>query len=119
MKGLAKNVLKHFQELSPDHIKIPSIVKAELLYGAYKSQKTDENLNKLDIFLSPFEIVSFDSNVSQVYGEIRAILEKKGTPIGPNDLIIASIVLSMKGVLVTNNIKEFSRVKNLKTVDWS
>ncbi len=104
--------------LSPKDIKIPSIVKAELLYGAEKSDKKKDNLQRINDFLEPFEIVSFDSNSAIVYSLIRSSLEYKGKIIGPNDYIIASIVLSNNGILITNNTKEFMRVKNLKVENW-
>lgn len=103
----------------PGQIFIPSFVKAELLFGAAKSNKRKINLEKIDNFLFPFEIKSFNDQTSYVYAEIRFVLEKKGTLIGPNDLLIASIVKFNEGILVTKNVKEFSRVKNLKIEDWT
>ncbi len=118
LKGISEKLHKKFLQINPNDIKIPSIVKAELLYGVEKSEKKKENLNFVNKFLFPFEIIPFDDPVSESYAKIRFALEKKGNIIGPNDLIIASIVLSNKGTLVTNNIKEFKRVKGLKIVNW-
>ncbi|MCW7460433.1 type II toxin-antitoxin system VapC family toxin, partial [Leptospira bandrabouensis] len=70
-------------------------------------------------FLDPFEIVGFNDIESEIYAEIRSNLESKGLPIGPNDLIIASIVLNNNGILVTNNEKEFARINSLKLENWT
>lgn len=101
------------------HCEIPSIVKAELIYGAMKSVKRSENLEKIKRFLMPFEIIPFDENAAYYYGEMRAALEKNGTIIGPNDLVIASTVLSQNGILITNNVKEFSRVLGIQLENWT
>ena len=118
LKGTSGNLHKKFLQINPNDIKIPAIVKAELLYGVEKSEKKQKNLNFVNKFLFPFEIIPFDDQTSESYAKIRFALEKKGNIIGPNDLIIASIVLSNKGTLVTNNTREFKRVKGLKVVNW-
>jgi tRNA(fMet)-specific endonuclease VapC len=112
---LKENLLSH----SRNEIFIPSIVKAELFYGAEKSIKKTETINKLKLFLEPFTIVGFGDKESLVYAHIRANLEKQGSPIGPNDLIIASTVIANNGILVTKNIKEFLRVNGLRIEDWT
>jgi tRNA(fMet)-specific endonuclease VapC len=95
-----------------------SVVKAELFYGVQKSVKQKENIEKVHKFLDQFVSLSFDDKASEKYGEIRADLEKTGTPIGPNDLLIASIALANNVILVTHNTREFKRVKGLKIEDW-
>ena len=119
LKGINEKIKIQLLMKHPDDIKIPSIVKAELLYGAEKSEKKTENLTKINEFLLPFEIVSFSDRETDFYAKIRSILENKGIPIGPNDLIIASIVLANEGTLVTNNTVEFNRIKDLKLEDWT
>lgn len=119
LKGLYPNITEKLESLHPNHIKIPSIVKAELLYGAKKSNQSTSNLEKVNLFLEPFEIVDFDSDSSIFYSDIRYNLEKIGNIIGPNDLLIASTVISKNGTLVTNNVKEFKRVKDLKIENWA
>ena len=118
LKGLYPSVLENIQNTNPTNIKIPSIVKAELLYGAEKSQHKAKNLTNINRFLEPFEIIPFDDDCSIIYSKIRAALEFKGTGIGPNDYIIAAIALAKNGILVTNNTKEFQRIKNLKIDNW-
>jgi len=118
LKGLYPSIMEIIQNINPNNIKIPSIVKAELLYGAEKSQQKAKNLSNINRFLEPFEIIPFDDDCSIVYSKIRSSMELKGTIIGPNDYIIASTVLAKNGILVTNNTKEFKRVKNLKIENW-
>jgi tRNA(fMet)-specific endonuclease VapC len=119
LKGLYPSVLENIQNTNPNNIKIPSIVKAELLYGAEKSQHKTKNLTSVNRFLEPFEVVSFDDECSIIYSKIRAALELKGIGIGPSDYIIAAATLAKNGILVTNNTKEFQRVKNLKIENWT
>ena len=118
LKGLYPSIMENIKNINPNNIKIPSIVKAELLYGAEKSQQKAKNLSNINRFLEPFEIIPFDDDCSIVYSKIRSSMELKGTIIGPNDYIIASTVLAKNGILVTNNTKEFERVKNLKIENW-
>jgi len=112
------NIREKMENINASDIKISSVVAAELIYGAYKSAKVDYNLSRFKKFLSIYEIVPFDGNAINIYGEIRAELEQKGKVIGWNDMLIAATVLSNDGVLVTNNINEFSRINNLVLEDW-
>ena len=118
LNGKSENIKNKIFNLHPNEIKITSIVKAELLYGAKKSERSVENISKVKMFLKPFETISFSDLCSDVYSDIRCDLEKRGNIIGPNDLIIAATVISNNGVLITNNIKEFKRVDNLKLDNW-
>ena len=119
LKGKYDGIKQNLLSKHPDEIKIPSIVKAELLLGAEKSVKKKEVLTALEEFLLPFEVRSFGEPESHQYAHIRASLEDKGSPIGPNDLIIASIVIENNGILVTNNEKEFGRIENLVIENWA
>ena len=112
-------LLTRVMSLSPNDIKIPAIVKAELLHGAEKSARRDENMQKISAFLLPFEIVSFDGAGAVHYGKIKTALERKGIPIGPNNLIIAATALANNAVLVTNNTNEFNRVDGLQIENWT
>ena len=89
---------------------ICQIVKAELYYGAYKSARRDANLALLTKFFNQFESLPFDDAAAEAYGRLRAELARRGTPIGPNDLMIAAIALAYDLILVTHNTSEFSRV---------
>ncbi|MCL2785653.1 MAG: type II toxin-antitoxin system VapC family toxin [Methanomassiliicoccaceae archaeon] len=98
-------------------IKIPALVKGELLHGIQNnphSKKADD----LRVLFSTYEIVPFDSDVAEEYAKIRYEMMSKGELIGPNDMIIAATVLSNGGILVTNNTEEFSRVPGLRTANW-
>ncbi len=95
-----------------------SVVKAELFYGAMKSNNPKKTLTKQRQFVNRFQSLPFDDNVAEVYSQIRADLEQKGTPIGPNDLLIASIAIANDLILVTHNIREFSRIRDLNIEDW-
>ncbi len=119
LKGLNSVLLEKLHSHNINEIKIASIVKAELLYGAAKSKKREDNTSKVEKFLLPFEIISFEDKAAELYAHIRADMAGKGTPIGPNDLIIAATVLANSGTLITNNEQEFSRVAGLTTENWT
>lgn len=114
----SEKVVQQFKELSPSQIKLPSITVAELYYGAEKSNFKAKNREKVKRFVSTFEIVSFDEKACTAYAKIRHSLERSGTPVGPMDILIASIGLAHNLTVVTNNIKEFKRVKGLKLQNW-
>ena len=118
MNGKYPSVKETFLSISPKEIKIPAVVKAELLLGAYKSQTREQTVKKVKNFLKPFEIVPFTDDMTDDYAEIRAELEHSGKTIGANDYFIAATARSKTGILVTHNIGEFSRVSNLKIEDW-
>lgn len=111
-------VVNHFRQLSPSDIKLPAITVAELYYGAEKSIAKKKNWETVQNFVSTFEIMPFDEKSCQIYAKIRTTLEKSGFPIGPMDLLIASISLANSFILVTNNIREFGRIKELKLENW-
>lgn len=102
----------------PETIRLCDVVKAELFYGAYKSSRKEANLNLLRLFFGLFASLPFDDRAAEVYGRIRAELESAGTPIGPNDMLIAAIALANNLVVVTHNTREFSRVAGLQLEDW-
>lgn len=111
-------VLKRFLEYQIGDIGISSITLSELRYGVAKSTHQEKNAKALDEFITPLEVVSFDEEAAHVYGEIRATLEKAGTPIGAMDMLIAAHAASLRIPLVTNNAREFERITSLKVVDW-
>ena len=119
IKGTYPSMMNHFKNVPMESIVIPNIVVAEIEFGAQKSSNYQKTIEKYSEFIDHFDKISFSENASKIYGKIRSDLEKSGTPIGPNDLIIASIVLSENGILVTHNTNEFSRIENLKIEDWT
>jgi len=111
--------LRRFNEYAVGDIGISSITAAELHFGVQKSQRLEENLRALEQFLLPLTVAHFDENAAATYGHVRARLEKQGTPIGPLDTLIAAHALSLDLTLVTNNIREFERVPDLKLKNWA
>lgn len=98
---------------------LSTVAAAELRFGAAKSAAQKKNQQLLAEFLAPLEVMPFDEDAAGSYGEVRAALEKAGKPIGPLDTLIAGHALSLSATLVTNNTREFVRVKGLRVVDWT
>lgn len=100
----------------PSDFALSSIVLFELTFGAYKSQKTAENLAKLQKL--PFILLQFEQADAECAGKIRADLQKQGKPIGAYDVLIAGQAIAQDLVLITHNVQEFERVENLRFEDW-
>ena len=116
--GPSRKVTRRLQATAPSEIRLASIVRAELLFGAYQSAKVAENVRLIERFCETFESTPFDDACAEQYGAIRAQLAKRGTPIGANDLLIAATALAHDLTLVTHNLEEFSRVVGLLLEDW-
>lgn len=112
------HALKKFAAVNREDMCISSITLAELMFGACKSNNPIKNKSALMIFLAGIKILPFNDAAATEYGDIRATLERRGTPIGANDLLIAAHARSMQLTLVTNNLKEFARVDGLQLEDW-
>ena len=97
---------------------ISSITHAELLHGVEKSAAPEHNLRQVEDFVSRLAVLEYGSKAAAHYGQIRAELEKNGTPIGVNDLHIAGHARSEGFILITNNMREFERVKALRIENW-
>ena len=119
IKQKPEKVLRHFKAHSVGDIGISSITLAELRYGVERSQQVQKNRQALEEFTLPLEIAAFDEAAAEAYGSVRAGLEQSGTPIGSMDMLIGTHALSLGVTLVTNNLREFKKIKNLKVVDWS
>lgn len=111
-------VLQKFNAYNVGDIGISSISVAELEFGVQKSKFPIRNQQALAQFLLPLTIVDFDAAAATMYGKIRATPEKQGTLVGSLDTLIAAHALSLRVILITNNVKEFSRVPNLKLENW-
>lgn len=118
LTGKSASVIQHFQTVPRNDIYLCDIVKAELYYGACKSFRKEKNLKLYELFFSQYISLPFDGQSAIIYGNIRADLEAKGTPIGPYDLQIAAIAILHNLTLVTHNLREFNRIQELKTEDW-
>jgi tRNA(fMet)-specific endonuclease VapC len=119
IKQKPEKVLRHFKTYSVGDIGISSITLAELMYGVQRSQQVQKNRQALEEFTLPLEIAAFDDAAAEVYGSVRAGLERDGTPVGSMDMLIGAHALNLGVTLVTNNLREFKKIKNLKVVDWS
>lgn len=111
-------VMEAFRQYAPAGLGISSITAAELWFGVEKSQ-SKRNRMALKQFLEPLEIAPFDDDAARTYGAVRAELENKGEPIGPLDTQIAAHALVLQATLVSNNIRGFARVSNLKLANWA
>jgi tRNA(fMet)-specific endonuclease VapC len=118
LNGTSAAIRRHFETTHPREIAVCAVVKAELFYGAENSQHPIANLQKQRTFLDRFVSLPFDDQAAEVYGRIRARMKKAGTPLGPNDVMIAAIAVSQGCILVTHNTREFARVTGLEIEDW-
>lgn len=112
------DVVARFRRYRAGEIGVCSVVAAELAYGVAKSGSR-RNREALELFLSPLEILPFDDRAVWAYGDLRADLERRGLTIGPMDTMIAAHALSLGATLVTNNLREFSRVEGLALENWA
>lgn len=119
IKQKPPHVIDRFKRTEISQIGISSITMSELIYGVSKSSKPEQNRMALTQFVAPLEILPYDDEASQYYGDLRAHLEKQGTLNGALDMLIAAHALSVSSTLVTNNEKEFIRVPELKIVNWA
>jgi tRNA(fMet)-specific endonuclease VapC len=118
LRDTSPRLRQNVRRRQPSEIGLCSVVKAELIYGARRSARVGPNLDILHRFFSAFTSLPFDDESAEHYGLIRTDLERAGTLIGPNDLMIAAIARSRDLVLVTHNTGEFSRVEGLRLEDW-
>lgn len=110
-------VLARFVEHEPDGLGVSSITAAELYWGAYNSG-SERNVGAMEKFLAPLELRDFDLAAARQYGQVRTALQRQGTPIGPLDMQIAAHALALDLTLVTNNLREFRRVRGLRVENW-
>lgn len=119
LRNRNQNVVRRFAATAPKDVRLCSVVKAELLYGARKGPRAASNLTTLAVFFASLVSLPFDDTGADVYGTIRADLEKRGVPIGPNDTMIAAIALQHGLTVATHNVNEFQRVPGLQVEDWT
>jgi tRNA(fMet)-specific endonuclease VapC len=116
--GRDLGVKRQLSALERDEVAVCSVVKAELLYGARASARVAENLERLETLFALLPSLPFDDEAAAHYGAMRAQLRRAGTPIGGNDMLIASIALAADATLVTRNEKEFRLVPGLRVEVW-
>ena len=119
IKKRSEIVLMKLKEKISDGIYISSLTVAELEFGVENSKRIEKNRIALIKFLSIFNILNFDDTDAIAYGRLKTDLRKQGRIIGPIDMLLAAQALNKELILVTNNVKEFERVKGLKIEDWS
>jgi tRNA(fMet)-specific endonuclease VapC len=110
-------VAKHVRKVGEKHVCTSIIVAAELRYGADK-KGSPRLSSQLDAVLGALEVLAFETPADATYGLLRTRLEKRGTPIGANDLLIAAQAVTLGCVMVTDNEREFSRVEGLRVQNW-
>jgi tRNA(fMet)-specific endonuclease VapC len=118
LNGRHRGLIDRFHSHTQQEIVLCSMVKAELLRGALRSQRVDLNLQRLTTFFSPLSSLPFDDSSAEHFARIGAGLLNQGKPIGPNDLVIAAIARANDATLITHNKSEFSRVPGLRIEDW-
>ena len=118
LNGRAPNIRNKLHSTPFRDIGLSTIALAELRYGAAKSKAPTRTRTKQNQLLRQLTLVPFDEAAAEAYGTIRADLERQGTPIGPNDLLIGAIALAHQLILVTHNTREFQRIAGLTLEDW-
>ena len=113
-----QKVVERIQGSSPEDLFLSVVVVAELRYGADHSARRRTNHARIDALVEEIEPLDFDLRAAATYGRVRARLEAGGTPIGPNDMLIAAHALSRGLTVITDNTTEFGRVKGLKVDSW-
>ena len=118
MRGKLPYAYDLMSKSDPHMFGVPALVVAELDYGIEKSKDTAKNRLLTERFLAPFSIVPFDDKCARAYGTVREQLRRGGMVIGPNDMLIAATAIANQATLVSNNQKEFSRVRGLHFEGW-
>src|SRR5882724_833269 len=118
LNGTSTSLADRLHAVPRSQVRLSSVVKAELLYGARKSSRVAANLRLLERFFNTIASLPFDDRCAEEYGLLRDELDRAGTPIGPNDLLIAATARAHRAILVTHNVREFSRVADLHLEDW-
>jgi tRNA(fMet)-specific endonuclease VapC len=118
LNGRAPQLVRKLRTVPRADIVVCSVTRAEMFYGSAKSQTPVRSRQKQEAFLSRFRSLPFDDAIADFYANIRAYLEKRGTPISHPDMQIAAIAFSHQLILVTHNTKEFSRINDLQIEDW-
>ena len=118
LTGRHPSVAARLRALGPSDLCLSSVVVAELRHGADRSAHPQRNHRMLDALTDEIDCRAFDGAAAESYGRVRSGLERRGRPIDPNDMLIAAHTLSLGLVLVTDNVREFGRVKGLDLENW-
>lgn len=118
LRGSHPKLAQHLRASDPTTIRLSAVTRSELLFGVLRSARPAEDMPALRRFLSAFVCLPFDDDAAEHAARVRCDLAGRGTPIGPNDLLIAATALSHDLTLVTHNTREFRRVVGLRIEDW-
>lgn len=118
IRGRGEHAVKRIKKCKIGEVGLSVITVSELEHGVWKSARPQRNQQALYCFCAPLELLAFDYPAALAYGKLRAALEKMGQIIGPMDLLIAAHALALGTTLVTNNEREFRRVKGLVVENW-
>ncbi len=118
LNGRFPSVVRRIQMARPEELATSSVVAAELRYGAEKSRQPERNHARLDLLLAELTVLDFDLPSASAYGTLRGRLEAGGHPIGAHDMLIAAQAIASGLILVTDNVREFARVKGLVVENW-
>jgi tRNA(fMet)-specific endonuclease VapC len=113
-----ERVRPHLEQHAPSTLRMSAVTLAELRFGIAKSTQPKRATANLNALMSKVGVVPFDEAATTRYGDLRALLERRGSPIGPLDTLIAAHALSLRWVLATHNVREFRRVPGLGVADW-
>lgn len=119
LKGSSPELSARVSLCDPGELVLSAVTYAELRYGAERSQARERNLERIEQLCSEAAVLPFDEAAARRAGEVRATLARKGTPIGPMDTLIAAHALETEVTLVTNNVREFRRVRGLSVENWT
>jgi tRNA(fMet)-specific endonuclease VapC len=119
INGKYPEIARRLARQKTGSVALSSITTSELWYGVENSARREQNRAALAKFLLPLDVMPYDEDASQAYGKLRAFLEKSGRGVGSMDLLIAAHAVSLKGILVTHNLREFRNVPGLKLEDWT
>lgn len=119
LKGTNPQLDARLRQCGAGEVGVSAITVFELAYGAHKSAQVDRNRAALAAFFLPLVLVPSDAQAATLAGEVRALLERAGTPIGANDLLIAAQALALSVPVVTNNEREFRRIPQLRVDNWT
>jgi len=112
------SVTERIRSADPDDLAMSTVVLAELRYGADKSQNRVRNHARIDVIAREAPRLDFDAAAAEAFGRLRSSLERRGAPIGPYDMLIASQAISRDLILVTDNVDEFGRIAGLRLENW-
>ena len=113
-----ESAISHLLGVAPNDLATTRVNYAELLFGAYNSQRVEHNLARIKSFLAELLILEFDRQASELFARQKAHLKKRGLLIADMDLMIASICLASESTLVTNNTRHFTRIHGLRLANW-